>query len=187
MTSASGKLSNGLLSIRQQDGGWAIPFRTKGYGVKVIYKRMRVIEPDATKEFSGMITGVVLRAFASHPVYKKHKAAVHAGMLLLASLFTKDNYPDRAGKAVWVRFNFPFWYTDLISALDTLARLGFSSKDSRIAKGLSWLADEQQRNGLWTLRLLKGRNKDILQLYLALAICRIFKRFASEKSPLHTV
>lgn len=170
-----------LLSIRQQDGGWAIPFRTKGYGVKVIYKRIGVIEPDTTKVFSGMVTGVVLRAFAAHPQFRKHKAAISAGRLLLSSLFTKDNYPDRAGKASWERFNFPFWYTDVISALDTLSQLGFSSREPQVEKGLSWLAGRQRQNGRWTLKLLKGRNKDKLQLYLALAICRIFKRFKSEK------
>lgn len=166
-----------LLSTRQADGGWAIPFRTAGYKVNVIYTRKETIAPDLEKPFSAMVTGVVLRAFAAHAEYKKSAAVRHAGALLLSSLFKRDNYPDRAGKESWLRFNFPFWYTDLVSALDTLSRLGFAASEPQIHKGLTWLEDHQQPNGLWDLHLLKGRNKRILQLYLSLAICRIFKRF----------
>lgn len=174
------KVLRWLLSIRQRDGGWAIPFRTMEYNTRVIYTRTRTIEPDLASPFSAMVTGVVLRSFATHPEYANNKAIVTAGRLLLSALFTKDNYPDRAEKESWLRFNFPFWYTDLISALDSLARLGFSVREPQIEKGLNWLADHQHRNGLWKLKLLKGRNKETLQLYLTLAICRIFKRFAMK-------
>lgn len=124
-----------------------------------------------------MVTGVVLRAFAAHPKYRELKEARQAGKLLLLSLFKKDNYPDRAGAEYWFRFSFPFWFTDLISALDTLSLLGFSSQESQIDKALKWFAKHQRKNGLWELKILKGRNKDIIELWLALAICRIFKRF----------
>lgn len=174
------KVLRWLLSIRQHDGGWAIPFRTKEYTTRVIYTRTRTIEPDLASPFSAMVTGVVLRAFSVHPEYTNNKAIVKAGRLLLSSLFTKDNYSDRAGKESWLGFNFPFWYTDLISALDSLSHLGFSAREPQIQKGLNWFVDHQQRNGLWKLKLLKGRNKDTLQLYLTLAICRIFKRFAMK-------
>lgn len=166
-----------LLSIRQNDGGWVIPFRTKNYNLDVIYKLQKTIKPDVTKPFSHLVTGVVLRAFAAHPTYKHTKEAHQAGELLTSSLFEKDKYPDRMGKEYWLRFSFPFWFTDLISALDSLSLLGFSEQEPNIDKALKWFIINQQKTGLWELKILKGHNKDIIQLWLALAICRIFKRY----------
>jgi len=166
-----------LLGIRQNEGGWAIPFRTKDYGIDVIADRMDTIQPEVSKPFSWMVTGAVLRAFAAHPKYRKSKEAQKAGKLLLSSIFKKDNYPDRANTEYWLRFSFPFDYTHLISALDSLSLLGFSAKDLQIQKALNWFVKNQQKNGLWKLRIVRGANKDILNLWLVLAVCRVFKRF----------
>lgn len=170
-----------LLSIRQNDGGWAIPFRTKGYGIDVIPSRSETIQPDASKPFSHMVTGAVLRAFTAHPKYRKSKEARKAGNLLLSSILKKDNYPDRAGAEYWLRFSFPFGYTDLISALDSLSLLGFSAGKPQIQKALQWFVKNQQKNGLWKFKITRGTNKDILELWLALAVCRIFKRFYNQE------
>ncbi|HEY9207286.1 MAG TPA: hypothetical protein VIO58_15355 [Candidatus Methanoperedens sp.] len=165
-----------LHSMRQKDGGWAIPFRTQNHKIDVIAACSKTIEPDISKPFSHMVTGIVLRAFAAHPAYRQSKEAHQAGELLLSNLFKKDNYPDRSAPAYWLRFSFPFWFTDLISALDSLSQLGFSREEPQIDKALKWFARNQQENGLWELKILKGQNKDVLQLWLALAICRIFKK-----------
>lgn len=166
-----------LLSIRQQDGGWALPFRTRGYNIDVSYSYPTTIRPDKSKPFSHMVTGVVLRAFAAHPSYKKSKEAKQAGKLLLNNLFKKDNYPDRGGSDYWLRFTVPFCYTDLISALDSLSLLGFSAREPQIEEALQWFVKNQQKNGLWIFKIVRGRNREILEMWLALAVCRIFKRF----------
>jgi hypothetical protein len=166
-----------LLSIRQKDAGWAIPFRTQNCNINVIAKRSEVIEPDKSKPLSHMVTGVVLRAFAAHPTYRKSKEAHQAGRSLLSGLFRRDHYPDRAGAEYWLRFSFPFWFTDLISALDTLSLLGFSAQEPQVEKALQWFIKNQQKTGLWQFKILKGRNRDVLELWLALAVCRILKRF----------
>ncbi len=166
-----------MLSIRQEDGGWAIPLRTQDCRLDVITAGFETIEPDMSKPFSHMVTGVVLRAFAAHPAYRRSKEARQAGQLLLSNLFAKDNYPDRGAPSFWLGFSFPFWFTDLISALDSLSLLGFSKREPQVDRALRWFIDSQQKNGLWELKILKGRNKDVLKLWLALAICRIFKRF----------
>ncbi len=173
------KVFDWLVSIRQEDGGWSIPFRTRGYNLDVISSHSKTIQPDRSKPFSAMVTGVVLRAFAAHPRHRKSVDAHRAGELLLSRLFSKDAYPDRAGAEYWLRFSFPFWFTDLISALDSLSLLGFSEHEPHIAKALDWFVDAQQKNGQWELKILKGREKETLQAWLALAICRIFKRFSS--------
>lgn len=167
-----------LLSIRQDDGGWAVPFRTRNCNIDVIANQPETMEPDRSEPFSHMVTGVVLRAFAVHPIYKKE--ARQAGELLLSSIFKKDNYPDRAGAEYWQRFTFPFWFTDLISALDTLSLLGFTAQTPQMEIALQWFIKNQRKNGLWQLKITKGTNKDILELWLALAVCRIFKRFYNQ-------
>lgn len=171
------KVFEWLLSIRQNDGGWAIPFRTRNCNLDVITERSEPIEPDKSKLFSYMVTGVVLRAFAAHPMHRKAKEAHQAGRLLLSSVFRKDHYPDRAGAEYWLRFSFPFWFTDLISAFDTLSLLGFSAQEPQIEKALQWFVKNQPKTGLWRFKITKGKNRDVLALWLALAVCRIFKRF----------
>lgn len=173
------KLFHWLLDIRQNDGGWALPFRTKGYGISVIAAHSETIQPDASKPYSYMVTGAVLRAFAAHPKHRKTKEARNAGNLLLSSIFKKDNYPDRADTEYWLRFSFPFDYTHLISALDSLSLLGFSVEEPQIIKALRWFVENQQKDGLWKFRIVRGADKDSLELWLALAVCRIFRRFYS--------
>ncbi|MGE5109120.1 MAG: hypothetical protein ACM3H8_16400 [Sphingobacteriales bacterium] len=170
------KVFEWLISIRQTDGGWAIPLRTRNYNLNIISTNLRTIKPDVLKPFSHMVTGVVLRAFAAHPSKRKSVVAKDAGWLLLSALFKKDNYTDRAGKEYWLRFTFPFWFTDLISALDTLSFLGFSDQEPEMEKALQWFVTHQEKNGMWDLRITKGQNKDVTQAWLCLAICRIFKR-----------
>ena len=60
------KVFEWLLSIRQEDGGWAIPFRTQKHKLDAITTDSMTISPDKSKPFSHMVTGVVLRAFAVH-------------------------------------------------------------------------------------------------------------------------
>jgi Squalene-hopene cyclase C-terminal domain len=170
------KVIEWLISIRQSDGGWAIPLRTRNCNLGIISSNTKPIQPDLSKPSSYLITGVVLRAFAAHPLSRKSREAIDAGWFLLSGLFRKDNYPDRAGKEYWLRFTFPFWFTDLISSMDTLSRLVFSKEEPEIKKALHWFTSQQRKNGLWELRITKGQNKEIIQAWLSLAICRIFKR-----------
>ena len=169
-----------LLAARQQDGGWALPLRTQGYNIDVTYAHPATIQPDVSKPFSHMVTGVVLRAFAAHPQYKNAPDAKQAGQMLLNSLFQKDSYADRGTSKYWLQFVFPFCYTDLISALDSLSLLDFSMNEPQIEKALNWFSDQQMPTGLWQFKITAGQDKDTLQLWLALAVCRVFKRFIKQ-------
>lgn len=166
-----------LLATRQDDGGWAIPLRTRGHKLDVIEMRAAPVEPDRARPFSWLATGVVLRAFAAHPRQRRSKAARQAGELLLSSFFLKDNYPDRGTPDFWLRLTFPFCYTDLLSALDSLSLLGFDSERPGIAQALAWFRDNQAPDGLWRLKTLKNKDRDP-RFWLALSICRVFKRFS---------
>jgi hypothetical protein len=162
-----------LLSIRQEDGGWAIPMRTAGMNLDVM--RKDTIEPDKSKAFSHLITGVVLRAFAAHPRYRRRKEARAAGELLASRLFKRDKYPDRSTQEYWTRVAFPFWFTDIISALDSLSYLGFTGEDPRISDALDKIKERQREDGLFELKLLRIKDKD-MKFWICLAICRLLNR-----------
>jgi hypothetical protein len=165
-----------LKSIRQNDGGWAIPFRTLHKPLGVIISESRTLEPGRTEPFSHLVTGVVLRAYAAHKEYRNSDAAQKAGKLLMSRFFIKDSYSDRGSPAFWLKFTFPFWFTDLISALDSISRLGFSKDEPQIRKALEWFISSQQKNGTWELYALKNQRYDP-ESWLAFCICRILKRW----------
>lgn len=170
-----------LLSVRQDDGGWAIPLRTMRMKFDRETLRAATIPPDKSKQFSHWVTGVVLRAFAAQGEYRKSRKARVAGELLASRFFSRDKYQDRQGVRYWTAFTFPFWFTDLLSSLDSLSLLRFSPKHTQIAMALKWFVINQQENGSWKLRLLKGRNKEELRLWTTLAICRVFRRLYDQE------
>ncbi len=172
-----------LLSIRQSDGGWTIPFRTigaKDSGTLLqAFKNPVPIKPDKSKPFSHCVTGVVLRAFAAHPKYRKTKEAGVAGELLKSRFFQPDRYPDRRAASFWTKIIYPFGYTDILSSLDSLSLLGFSKDDSEIEKALDWLIIRQEENGLWKYSYAGAQDKEI-HLWVSTAVCRVFKRFYDD-------
>jgi len=173
-----------LLSVRQKDGGWAIPMRTVGckfggLGGWTKLLQASTFSPDFSKPFSHMVTGMVLRAFAAHSKHRSAPEAVAAGNLLASRFFRRDAYPDRQGISFWTGFSYPFWFTDLLSALDSLSVMGFSRDNSQIKIALDWFVARQRKQGNWKLHLLRSRDRD-LPLWISLAICRVFKRLGSS-------
>jgi hypothetical protein len=167
-----------LLSIRQDDGGWALPFRTVGKNLKEAFEISKPLGPDRSKPFSHMATGTVLRAFAAHPKYRRHDEAKKAGELLISRFFKSDKYPDRRSKDHWERFTFPFLYTDIVSALDSLYYLGFNKGNPEIGGALEFLKDKQNEKGTFNLKITRGSDKH-LPYWMCLAIYRLFKRYYS--------
>jgi hypothetical protein len=169
-----------LLASRQDDGGWAIPFRTAKRNPDPRTLNGATIQPVTAKRASHLVTGCVLRAFAVHPRYRRSSAARTAGALLATRLFKADAYPDRRTADFWTHFSYPFWFTDLVSALDSLSLIGLSPAEPSIARALGWLAARQSRRGLWYLPMMRGTNEPARHEWLTLAICRVFKRFSDR-------
>jgi len=165
-----------LLSQRQDDGGWAIPIRTRSKKYNDFFNIPEPLYTDPSRPFSHLVTGMVLRAFATHPKYRKSKEAHKAGKLLASRFFKPDKYPDRRDKKYWESVSFPFWFTNVLTALDSLSLLGFSRKNHQVKEGLDFLRQRQTSDGLFDLKLLMTRDKD-LKYWICLAICRVFKRF----------
>jgi hypothetical protein len=167
---------NWFLSNRQNDGGWAIPFRTLNMKYNDALKQPLPLKTDPTKPYSHLITGIVLRSFAAHYFYCKNPDAKHAGKLLMERFFKRDKYNDRQDKEYWGKVSYPFWFTDIVSSLDSLYFLGFKKEEFQISKGLDWLVNKQLSDGTFNLKLVRGRDKD-LKYWITLAVCRIFKRY----------
>ena len=123
-----------LMDMRQDDGGWALPSSTRRIRFLDAASAPRPLQPERDKPFSHLMTGIVLRAFAAHSEYCSLDEIHYTGNLLLSRFFRRDKYPGRSSADFWERVSFPFWFTDVISALDTLSYLGFTREDERIRK-----------------------------------------------------
>jgi hypothetical protein len=170
-----------LLSIRQADRGWAIPMRTNPATkdrLRDAFVSKKPVQPDKSKPFSHCITGVVLRAFAAHPKWRKSKEAKQAGKLLASRFFQTDKYPDRRMPSFWKKLTFPFWHTDILSSLDSLSLIGFKKEHPQIKKGLDWLIKKQSKDGLWRSGYPQAKEREI-DLWVTLAAARVVKRFYS--------
>lgn len=164
------KVFDWLLAVRQNDGGWALPLRTKGHNLEAILHQ-ETIETDKSKPFSHFVTGIVLRAFAAHPKYTESIEAKVAGALLASRFFQKDVYADLKNPSAWQTFSYPFWNTDLISSLHILSKIGFSHDHPQVQKALGWVLDKQTADGLFNIHKNHDRYHD-QELWLNLAICR---------------
>jgi hypothetical protein len=174
------KVFSWLLSMRQDDGGWALPMRTgvpKGTStIKEAFWVETPIQPDRARPSSHWVTGIVLRAFAAHEGYRHSPEARAAGELLKSRFFEPDPYPDRKAASFWGKIRYPFWWTDILSALDSLWWLGFSQDDQDVQMGLDWLIANQEKSGLWKARYVSGGDKDIHH-WTTLHVCRVLRHY----------
>ena len=128
---------------------------------------------------------MVLRAFAVCDEYRKNKEIVKAVELLKSRFFKSDKYNDRKGVEYWTKFQYPFWWTNLLTLLDTLSLLGFSRKDKDIKKALNWFIENQRNDGLWDTSYENKKNKIITEKernqrqWTGLSFYRIIKKYFS--------
>jgi hypothetical protein len=165
-----------LLRMRQDDGGWIAPLLL--YKIQDYYRicTLPPVQPERNLPFSHMVSGMAIRGFAAHPNYKKSLEAIQAGKLLKQRFFQKDVYTSRKAESYWFKFQFPFWWTNLLTVLDSLMRMEFSANDADIRTGLEWLVDNQSADGLW--KATYGKSGEInFNYWVTLAVCRVFKYF----------
>jgi len=77
-----------------------------------------------------------------------------------------------------------FKKTDIVSALDSLSRLGLSAGHPQVRAAIERLAKLQRRDGTFDLRLMRGKDKD-LPYWICLSICRSLKRWEGARRQLH--
>jgi hypothetical protein len=183
-----------LLAMRQDDRGWTIPLITHKFDRATQYRLTSEyadpVEPDRTRPFSHNWTGMALRAFASHQEYRNSDAAGQAARLLASRLFQRDCYTSYQDASYWLRFEYPFWWNNLVAALDSLSLIGLSREEPHIQQALAWFVDHQEETGLWRVSYTKSPEAEKntakardLKLWVSLAICRVFRRFFEGVPP----
>jgi hypothetical protein len=176
-----------LLSMRQSDGGWSVPLITHKLDRLTQYRLTSrfapPLQPDRSKPFSHNCTGMVLRAFAVHPSGRKSREAGAAARLLKSRFFLPDAYTSYHSAEYWVRFEHPFWWNNLVAALDSISRIGISGADPDIRHAVDWLHDHQRKDGLWRQTYARNAREDRcskknleVRGWIALMICRILRR-----------
>jgi hypothetical protein len=178
-----------LLSMRQDDGGWTIPILTWYFDRKTQHhltsEKADPVMPDRTKPFSHHWTDMVLRGFAAHPRYRTCKEARVAGELLKSRFFQRDSYDSYRSADYWVRF--AFWWSNILTAMESLYQLGFHADDKDMKQGMQWFLDHQQSDGLWNLTYVPGKTvkqtkkNQQERAWLSLRICRLMKHLNEHK------
>ncbi len=167
-------------NTRQEEGGWAWPLRTTNTSYQDAIEMAEPVRSDYSKPFSHALTGFVIRAYAAHPVYRKSTTAREAGDLLKSRFFKQDRYADRRGAEYWLKFQYPFWWGNLLTGLDSLSWMDYSPQDPEIRSGLAWFLGNQQENGFWPTGYGKGTGADPNQAWVALAVGRMLQRFLNS-------
>jgi hypothetical protein len=175
---------NWLLAYRQNDLGWSVPLITHGFSRETIYRLttqdVDPVEPDRSKPFSHNATGMILRAFAAHTSYRTSEPAKTAAKLLKSRIFQPDRYASYQAASYWVRFQYPFWWNNLVAALDSISLID-ASKDNKMEDALDWIIEHQGEDGLWKATYVPGKevndNRSVeTKLWVSMAICRSLKR-----------
>jgi hypothetical protein len=161
-----------LLTMRQDDAGWAIPFRTRNEKLEALLKK-ETIEPDRTAPFSHLITGIVLRPFSLMTGYKKK--VKDTGMLLADRVFTRDKYSDRRGVEYWTKFTYPYHWTDILSTIDTLTLLGIKDHP-KINEIKQWFKKHKQENGAYKVSVMAGAKYKDTKYWITLQYLKVLKR-----------
>ncbi len=123
-----------LLSLRQDDGGWA----------------WRGVRTDsAARPSSHLVTGMVLRAFASAKERRGSREARRAAELLATRFLQPDRYEDRKAPSHWEALSEPRFFTDALDALDTITSIGLGKENSGVRTAEAYLRSRQCVDGLW--------------------------------------
>jgi hypothetical protein len=178
-----------LLSMRQHDGAWSIPMITHKLSrekqMELSSQHREPLQPDRSRPFSHNATGMILRAFAAHSARRRSDEARRAALLLSTRFFEKDAYTSYQAGRYWMQFQYPYWWNDLVSALDSVSLVGIPSKNNNVARALDWLRDNQQQSGLWNTSYAKQGGKlrqhagsGGQEEWVSLAICRVLRRYS---------
>ena len=104
---------------------------------------------SAARPSSHLVTGMVLRAFASSTARRASREARRAAELLATRFLQPDRYPDRKAPGFWEVLTEPRFYTDVLDALDTVTAIGLGKENSGVRTAEAYLRSRQSTDGLW--------------------------------------
>ena len=159
--------------MRQDDGGWSIPIRTRNEKLEALNKK-ETIEPNRTTKFSHLVTGIVLRPLSL--VIKYREKVKETGLLLADRVFTRDKYSDRSGVEYWTKFTYPYHWTDILSTIDTLTLLGIK-EHPKIDEIKQWFDKHKQKNGIYDVNIMAGAKYQNIKYWITIQYLRVLSRF----------
>jgi hypothetical protein len=104
---------------------------------------------SAARPSSHLVTGMVLRAFASSKDRRGSREARRAAELLATRFLQPDRYEDRRAPSYWEILTEPRFYTDVLDALDTITGIGLGKENSGVRTAEAYLRSRQAKDGLW--------------------------------------
>lgn len=166
-----------LLAMRQDDGGWIVPAQTMPASAKTREWWMRTpLLPERTRPHAHLATGMALRPFACHPQFRMRDEVTQAAIRLKERFFRPDKYNDRKSVGYWTKFQYPYWWTNVLMALDSLTCIGFQIEDADIRRAVKWFMDHQATDGLWPTGYDKGASATQARQWVGLAVCTVLRR-----------
>ncbi|MCL4472370.1 MAG: hypothetical protein M1455_00295 [Actinobacteria bacterium] len=173
-----------LMTMRQNDGGWIVPLQALPPAEKIgLYRHGPALPPNRALPFSHLATGMILRPLALHPAYRGLDEVGAAATLFKQRFLKADKYNDRRAPDYWTKFQFPYWWPDLLNGLDILSRTGFTGSDADVQRALQWFISHQQEDGLWPTGYEKGSHARTNRKWVGLAACRVLRRFLAPPEP----
>ena len=91
-----------------------------------------------------------LRAAVLDPEMAAHPATARAAAVV-CDLLMEPRMGRYHTKELWTVLEYPYFDYSVISALDTLARLGYTLEQPKVALAMEWLLSPQLPNGTWPL------------------------------------
>jgi len=123
-----------LLAHRQHDGGWA-------------WRGVRT--ESAARPSSHLITGMVLRAFASSKIRRVSREPRRAAELIATRFLQPDRYDDRKAASHWEDIAEPRFWVDVLGALDSVTAIGLGKENSGVRTAEAYVRGRQAEDGFW--------------------------------------
>lgn len=166
-----------LLRMRQDDGGWIVPAQAVPPARKTLaFWHQAPVLPDRARPSSHMATGMSIRALAVHPRYCRRTEVRRAAVCLKERFFRPEPYNDRKAPTYWTKLGFPYWWTDLLMALDSVSRIGYGVEDPHVTSAIQWFLDHQDEDGLWPTGYGQGERTQSARRWVGLVACKVLKR-----------
>ncbi len=105
--------------------------------------------------------------------------------LLKQTFFEPDAYFSLREPEYWVRF--VHWWPNLLTALESLSRMGYTEEDPAVARALAWFRKNQLKAGAWRTNYWPGKtgNPRLEQTespWVTLRVARVMQRLELRSS-----
>lgn len=166
-----------LLEVRQSDGGWVVPAQTLPAKARTEeFWRGAPVAAAPIAPSSSLATGMILPALAVHPAYRSSVEACRAAELLNERIFRPDLYGDRKGVEYWTKFQYPFWWPNILTLLTALGEMGYAGSNRAVGACLDWFVRHQAEDGLWPTGYGHGSREREARAWVGMAIVRALRQ-----------